>query len=516
MTSRTWTRREVLRALVAGGAGLALSGCASTSPGRVVEKASSVPAAGRGRLEDIEHVVVLIQENRSFDHYFGMFPGVDGFGRHLTTDPRALGPFAQPDPLNRARPPVGYLLPYHLDAATGDGSCVNDPSHGWAPQHESWAGGAMDRFVEVHTRPDVDGPAVGPIVMGYYEEEDLPFHYALARAFTLCDAYHCSVIGPTDPNRLYSIAATIDPEGGAGGPWTDDASSATAIGSLRFSTIFDQLESAGVSWRCYQDYGPAGLPSSPLAYLVTNNMLVFFSRFVTPGTPRYEKAFTSTVLGGDFRRDVEQGSLPAVSWLFAPLGVDEHPPAPPSIGGWYLAEVLDALVSNPKVWARTVLLVTWDENGGFFDHVPPPTAPPGTAGEWIPPKLLPATAAGIAGPIGLGFRVPMIVVSPFSRGGFVCHDVFDHTSILRLIERRFGVEVPNLSAWRRETTGDLTAALSLGRAPDASVPPLPPTSRAEPLGCPPDEVITPVPAYPLPATQQMPLQPAGSAPSPIA
>ena len=156
--------------------------------------------------------------------------------------------------------------------------------------------------------------------------------------------------------------------------------------------------------------------------------------------------------------------------MLAPLLLSEHPPAPPIYGENATQTVLQALTANPAVWSRTALFVTWDENGGFFDHVPPPAAPPGTPGEYLTVSPLPAAAEGIAGPIGLGFRVPMLVVSPFTRGGLVCSDTFDHTSTLRFLETRFGVEVPNLSAWRRSVTGDLTSAFNFAAPPNASVP----------------------------------------------
>jgi phospholipase C len=161
-----------------------------------------------------------------------------------------------------------------------------------------------------------------------------------------------------------------------------------------------------------------------------------------------------------------------------PLAECEHPAAPPEYGEFLTSQVLSTLVSNPDVWAKTVLFVTYDENGGFFDHVPPPTAPAGTDGEYLTVSPLPSAASGIAGPIGLGFRVPCLVVSPFSRGGWYCPDTFDHTSLLRFIETRFGVEVPNLSPWRRAVTGDLTRSLPL-TAPNTSVPGLPATSLGD-------------------------------------
>jgi phospholipase C len=174
-------------------------------------------------------------------------------------------------------------------------------------------------------------------------------------------------------------------------------------------------------------------------------------------------------------RDAASGQLPQVSWIETVVVQSEHPTAPPAWGENAVDMVLTALTRNPEVWEKTVLFVTHDENGGFFDHVPPATAPPGTPGEYVTVPKLPKAAEGIRGPIGLGFRVPLIVVSPFSRGGFVCSDVTDHTSLLRFLETRFGAEVPNLSGWRRSVTGDLTSALNLA-APDPSVPALPDTT----------------------------------------
>jgi phospholipase C len=174
----------------------------------------------------------------------------------------------------------------------------------------------------------------------------------------------------------------------------------------------------------------------------------------------------------NFQADVATGLLPQVSWILAPLIDSEHPPAPVEYGEYTASQVLKTLVSNPAIWNKTALFITHDENGGFFDHVPPPTAPAGTPGEYITANPLPSDAGGVAGPIGLGFRVPLLVVSPYSRGGYVCSDTFDHTSLLRFLETRFGAEVPNLSAWRRSVTGDLTSAFNFVKT-DTTVPSLP-------------------------------------------
>ena len=214
------------------------------------------------------------------------------------------------------------------------------------------------------------------------------------------------------------------------------------------------------------------------------------------------------------------GRLPQVSWLIPPLAQCEHPAAPPEYGEHLIQTVLQTLVAKPDVWAQTVLFVVHDENGGFFDHVPPPVAPAGTAGEWLSAPL-PAAAGGIAGPVGLGFRIPCLVVSPFSRGGHVCSDVFDHTSLLRFIETRFGVEVPNLSRWRRGATGDMTSALALGRPPVTAVPTLPATSLGEQSAA--EQAVLDALAgtlavgipYPMPAKNAMPGQESGPPRSPV-
>ncbi|HUD16805.1 MAG TPA: alkaline phosphatase family protein, partial [Acidimicrobiales bacterium] len=245
--------------------------------------------------------------------------------------------------------------------------------------------------------------------------------------------------------------------------------------------------------------------------LTTDSVLPYFSQYQNPASALYQKAFLPT-FPGDFADDVRSGTLPKVSWISTPVGYDEHPPAPSFLGEWFTDQVLQTLVSNPDVWSKTVLFHMYDENDGFFDHVAPPVPAAGTAGEFLTVDPLPSDADGIVGPIGLGFRVPLLVVSPFSRGGNVCSQTFDHTSQLRFIEERFGVKAPNISSWRRSAVGDLTASLRLDRK-DLSVPDLPST-RDDPAyvtakGCTQGdllEVATDQPPYPLPSTQRMPTQ----------
>jgi phospholipase C len=228
----------------------------------------------------------------------------------------------------------------------------------------------------------------------------------------------------------------------------------------------EQLESRGISWKVY---------GGPDANFGDNDLQYFRAYQTNPSLAA--KAFGPT-FPDTFRADVATNQLPQVSWVLAPLVQTEHPPAPVALGEYATSQVVSTLMSNPDVWAKTVLFVTWDENGGFFDHVPPPTAPPGTPGEYLTISSLPPEAEGIRGPIGLGFRVPTIVVSPFARGGLVCSDVFDHTSTLRFLETRFGAEVPNLSEWRRSLTGDLMSTLNI--TADSSLPALPSPSPTDP------------------------------------
>jgi len=500
------TRREILVAGMAGAFGLALAGC-----GRSTTRAAlSVPPAGSD-LGAVDHVVFLMHENRSFDHYFGTYKGVRGFD-----DPTALpGVFSQRWDDGSG---VRSLLPFHLDTATSDAECTYDLSHDWNAQHWCWNGGRMDSFVSTHTLPEFEGPGNGVLTMGYYARQDIDYWYALADAFTICDNYHCSVLGPTHPNRLHALSGTIDPAGLQGGPVILTNSAASVIGSARWRTMPEELESKGVSWKVYNPPGSAYQPYSGISIAVSDNILLYFDQHVSdPSSPLYQKAF-APLFPADFRRDVANDELPSVSWVVPPVGYDEHPPSPAAAGMWFANQVIGALVANPKVWAKTVLFIMYDENDGFFDHVPPPNPPAGTPGEYLTAKHLPAGNAGITGPIGFGFRVPLLVVSPFSRGGYVCSEVFDHTSQLRFLEQRFGVEVPNVSAWRRRTAGDLTATLQLPGSPDVSVPALPATAARSPLvlrQCTAGQLfeldVTDPQPYPLPATQALPAQEPGTA-----
>jgi phospholipase C len=493
------TRREIVRGGLAAGAGLAGLEWASGLRG-----AMAAPARA-GRLRDIEHVVIFVQENRSFDHYFGTLRGVRGFGDKQALklrDGSGLSVFAQP-----GYPVKGYgghLYPFRLVRDSG-GECTHDVSHDWGPQHRSWNRGAMDGFVREHLK--AEGPEDGPLTMGYFTRKDIPYYYALADAFTICDRFHCSVIGPTDPNQLYAVSATLDPAGKHGGPLLETLTNRTP--RFSWTTMPEQLRARGITWKAYasgDNFGPTADMPFPL-----------FEQFYSDADLRTD-AFTND-FPSRFQADCASGELPQVSWVWGPITHSEHPPAPVSWGEYTTDLVLKALTGNPGLWAKTALFVTYDENGGFFDHLPPPVPPKGTPGEYVTARPLPDVAEGIAGPIGLGFRVPTLVVSPFSRGGFVCSERFDLTSLLRFVERRFGAEVPNLSAWRRSVTGDMTSAFGFGTAkPDTSVPKLPPTSLSDPAivssGCvtgPGGIVGAPTTPYPVPPNRGVPKQEPGKA-----
>jgi phospholipase C len=456
--------------LRAGAAAGALAGLESfASPAQLLERALAAPRKPRNKcseLNAIEHVVIFINENRSFDSYFGTYRGVRGFGDHKALrlkDGSGKQIFAQPFAGKAGEAYGGHLLPFHFDT-NKNGECVCDISHEWKALHECWNGGALDSFLDVHLKTN---PKFGHNTMGYYTREDLPFFHELAENFTICDHYFCSVLGPTDPNRLYSMSATIDLSA-TGGPslQTQVSKRAEYYGKFTWKTYPEALQDAGISWKVYST--PDGDEG--------DGVLHYFKAYEENAELK-KNAFTPS-FPAEFKADCEAGTLPSVSWILASLTDTEHPPAPVTSGEAVLAECLDALTANPSVWEKSALFFTYDENGGFFDHVAPPTPPPGTPGEELAHDS--ELAGGFTGPIGLGFRVPLLVISPFSRGGLVCNKTFDHTSLLRFLETRFGPRVPNLSEWRRSTCGDLTAAFSFDSPAGAALPSLSKPSRADP------------------------------------
>jgi phospholipase C len=435
------TRRRLLKHM----GGIAVASAAQALMPFHVRRVLAQGPPKQGSLSDIKHVVLLMQENRSFDHYFGTLAGVRGFG-----DPKAMklsngrSVFYQPDTEN----PDGYLLPFHLDTRATSAQKIPSTSHAWSVQHAAWNRGRMDRWLPAHR--EADG-ANGPYCMGYYTRRDIPFQFALAESFTLCDEYFCSVMGPTWPNRMCWMTGTIDPEGTGGGPITHNAA---PPGGYTWTTYPERLEEAGISWKLYQQEDNYNC-----------NMLENFRVFQQAS--RKSPLYTRGMLHGQegtFEYDAINDKLPTVSWIMPTAFQSEHPDYMPADGAAFVASKIDAIAANPDVWAKTLFILTYDENDGLFDHVAPPVPASGTPQEFVD---------GL--PIGGGFRVPCILISPWTTGGWVCSEVFDHTSALLFLEKLTGVREPNISEWRRRTFGDLTPALRLDQA-RKEAPPLPDTS----------------------------------------
>ena len=451
-------RREFLRTMSS-------AALAAASLPLSIRRALAIPAHNEKRsIEDVEHIIIFTQENRSFDHYFGTMRGVRGFG-----DPRAVilpsgkSVWHQPDG-------AGEVLPFRPGVASVGATFLSDPPHGWNNTHGGWNGGRHDQWI----------PNKGARTMTYGTRKDLPYHYALADAFTVCDDYHCSLMGPTDPNRYHMWTGWVGNDGSGGGPVITNAEA-----GYDWSTFPERMEQAGISWKVYQDIG-VGLTAEgfwgwtgdrPYMGNYGDNSLLYFHQYqnAPPGSPLADKAKTGTNILADnmdptrlfdvFREDVRSGKLPQVSYIVAPESYTEHPNWSPNFGAWYISQFIDILVANPDVFSKTVLFLNYDEEGGFFDHKVPPT-PPQSRAEGLSTvstvnEIFPGDASHPSGPYGFGIRVPMIVISPWSKGGWVNSQTFDHTSLIRFIEKRFDSSLlveTNITPWRRAVAGDLTSA----------------------------------------------------------
>ncbi|AOB30959.1 phospholipase [Bordetella sp. H567] len=467
-----------------------------------IRRALAIPANNRsGTIKDVEHVVILMQENRSFDNYFGTLAGVRGFGDRFTIPvPNALNVWQQLDANGKP------ILPYHLDQTRGNAQRVSGTPHGWTDARDAWDKGRMYQWPRFKKQQS----------MGYFTEQEVPFQFALANAFTLCDGYFSSLHGGTNTNRLFFWTGT----NGATTPaahvvvnnvWDGlDTTTNLATTGFNWTTYPERLTQAGVSWMVYQN-----MPDN-----FTDNSLIGFKQYrdanLRSGKPVYHdvpvnppynpatddannplyKGIANTMPDGGFlgtfKQDILAGKLAQVSWIIAPEAYSEHPgPSSPVQGAWYVQEVLDALTADREVWSKTVLLINFDENDGFFDHVPPPCAPSldttsGTtfgkstlsAGDMsyeyythpaVPNTSMPPPDGDCYGP---GPRVPMYVISPWSRGGWVNSQQFDHTSVLRFLEARFGVAETQISPYRRAVFGDLTTAFNFATPNEDPLPAL--------------------------------------------
>ncbi|HEX4724315.1 MAG TPA: alkaline phosphatase family protein [Pseudonocardiaceae bacterium] len=425
------------RRLLGTAAGAAAAAAAATLMPPNVQQALAQPLPARGSIRDIEHIVVLMQENRSFDHYYGTLSGVRGFAdaeRQKLANGRSV--LFQPDAVN----PDGYTLPFHLNTNTTSAQHIPSTSHAWQVQHNALNGGKMDSWLPAHRKAD---GVNGPYVMGYHERSDIPFQFALAEAFTICDNYYCSVLGPTWPNRMMWMTGTVDADGRNGGPILDNNAPA---GGYTWTTYAERLEAAGVSWKVYQQQDNYG-----------TNMLAEFKNFQQSkaGDPLFDKGIAFGP-EGQFEFDARNDKLPTVSWILPTSFQSEHPDFTPADGAAFVASKIDAIAANPKVWAKTAFILNYDENDGLFDHVVPPLPPAGTPGEFVT-KTSPGKTPGNGLSVGGGYRVPAIIVSPWTAGGWVSSEAFDHTSVLQFMELVTGVKETNISGWRRSTFGDMSS-----------------------------------------------------------
>lgn len=566
-------RRDFLKkaALLAGAAGL--TGVLPES----IQKAMAINPAPGSTFMDAENIVILMQENRSFDHCYGTLKGVRGYN-----DPRAIDLPNKNKVWLQSNAKGETYAPFRLDMKQTKSTWMESLPHSWKNQVNSFNDGKFDQWLE-NKRNSIPEYSDMPLTLGYYTREDIPFYYSLADAFTVCDQNFCSALTGTNPNRLYFWTGTVRPEqreNSRAHVWNDDMD----YGTLNWATFPDRLEDHGISWKCYQnevaiDTGFEGEEDDWLGNF-QDNPLEFFAQYnihlhgphVKAVQKRIEqltekviglkkqiavlpagdskiaalktqldqaqtdleankkesekakegmfeklsareknihlKAFDTnkndphhrslTVLKYDdngverelkvpkgdvlhqFRQDVTSGNLPTVSWLTAPTNFSDHPSAA-WFGAWYVSEVMDILTQNPEVWKKTIFILTYDENDGYFDHVPPFVVPhsnkPGTGlvSKGIDTRVDFVTheqeqernnfpeVYDRESSIGLGFRVPMVIASPWSKGGWVNSEVFDHTSTLQFLEtflsKKTGkpVKETNISDWRRTICGDLTS-----------------------------------------------------------
>jgi phospholipase C len=541
-----------------------------------IRKALAIdPAPGSSYL-DAEHVVILMQENRSFDHAFGTLRGVRGFN-----DPRAIT-LADGNPVWVQTNSAGRsYAPFRLNLKDTKATWMGYLPHNWASQVDARNGGKHDHWLDAK-KSSRKAYADMPLTLGYYNRDDIPFYYALADAFTICDQHFCSSLTPTLPNRLYFWTGTVRERPSVDSP--ANVRNEQIINNnwkMGWMTFPERLEQLGISWKIYQNEldVPSGLEGEEDAWLGNfgTNITEYFPQYhaaahpihraylekmrpVLPGiiadlkkqlaakglaeeqtaklrktldsrqddaaylaqewphwnenvleklSPEtralYDKAFCTnsadpdyrslvemTYQDGDaerkvqipkgdvfhqFRQDVKSGNLPTVTWLSAPERLSDHPESA-WYGAWFVSETFRILTENPEVWKKTIFILTYDENDGYFDHVQPFVAPhPRNPETGFISKSLDATLEYVEleqdsklklkgpreSPIGLGYRVPMIVASPWSRGGCVCSQVLDNTSVLMFLEKflsqKTGKELKetNISSWRRSICGDLTS-----------------------------------------------------------
>lgn len=524
-------------------------------------KALAIEPAAQSTFYDAEHVVILMQENRSFDHAFGALKGVRGFlDKRAFIKPDGHSVFFQKDNTGK------YAAPARLDLRNTKSTWMSSLPHSWENQQNALNKGKYDQWLQAKASGNKDYKDI-PLTLGYYNREDLPFYYQLADAFTIFDQYFCSSLTGTTPNRLFLWSGTLRAQqnGKVKANVVNENIDYDKARQAKWKSFPEILEEQNVSWRIYQNEIslPKGMSGEQEAWLsnFTDNPIEWFSKFNVKFSKGYhqnipnlierlkkeieknpkqkerleamiaelkedevkyhpdnysklskeeknlhEKAFTTNsgdpdywnletgkdengerlvVPKGDvlfqFRKDVEEKKLPLVSWLVAPEHFSDHPGSP-WYGAWYISEVLNILTKDPETWKKTIFIINYDENDGYFDHVLP-FAPPLNPGQPVDmngkegveyvdrsqeymsdPSL--KDYEKTEGTVGLGYRVPMIIASPWTKGGFVNSEVSDHTSVLQFLEKfimkKFSkdVHIDNISDWRRAICGDLTSAFN--------------------------------------------------------
>lgn len=421
-------------------------------------------------LADIDHVVLFMQENRAFDHYFGTMAGVRGFH-----DPNALpNVFKQAvDKSVKPKPPSGvhHVSPFYLGSAGGDwakrAQCMIAGDNSWQRNHEAWNNGAVDRWA-------LDNTAYS---LGYFKRDDIPIQFSLAEEFTVGDSYFESIIGPSDTNRAVWFSGTINSPGSNvgghplrnGGPLVEDrrvpGCSKDVHGNprsclpMKWKTVPEYLHEQGITWRVYQEWD--------------NMFHDTLDQWKQYESGELQKNGTGHPGLHKFYDDAAAGKLPHVSYIVTPSNVCEHPPNTPHDGGWLQKQIAEAVMNSPK-YNSTVLIVSYDETGGWADHVISPLAPKNTAGEWMQDPF--NKTAGMQ-PTGPGFRVPFYIISPWTRRGGVFTEMAAHESQILFLEewakaRGQGFHVKEVNTWRRKHFSNLLSAFDFAN-PDYSVPGLP-------------------------------------------
>jgi phospholipase C len=525
------SRRNVLRGAAATGVAAAATVAASDKALATTATAGKAKDGHRyGDLRDIKHIVVLMQENRSFDHYYGSMAGVIGFGDRSTIQlPGGYKVWQQPT-TTPGEPVGGTQYPWSLTAGTFVGAQPPNPeqgaqnfpgtSHGWTDQHGAWYGGMMNGWYYAKG---------GPTTLGYLTRKDLPFHYALAEAYTIGDGYHCSVISATGPNRTYLWSGTVNADQ-ANGSFIANNGGDELGQFLPWTSYTQTVQQAGLSWRIYQgsdNYGDNGAqyfktfadldPSQGGTAPAPGTNVYYDNGLATVSEPLPVEDGNADNLANAIGADVKAGKFPQVSWVVTNQQYSEHPDGAPTDGAYFVGRVLRAVYdADPDVFNSTLFVYNYDENDGEFDHVPPPSPAQGTTDEFV----LDTSFEPMPLPVGLGFRVPVILISPWSRGGWVTSEVFDHTSVIQLMEKwTTAIGKPaiscNISAWRRKVSGDLVGALDF-KNPVFGLPKLPwvnaPVGEASEYHPTPSNNVMPAqekgtkPARPLPYQQNASLQ----------